>query len=188
MMKQGRLLAEFITLNDLEIDGVTIVFKKHTKRVAGEYSFISHGISIREELKPYWFATFATVHHEYGHHQQRFLIYAYFIAAIITSVGVYIYNNSQSYNPLLYLIVTIFCSIPIIVAVAILNVFHFEQDADRFMINRLPDTTFLFLSQIEIVEVAQAMGRENLLRSLMALHEYMQVHFLDWLGDLSIHS
>ncbi len=183
MVEPESNLADAINLLQLEWRGVRIRIKEPPeihRRSAGEYSFFSHEIALQKAIIPYWFVTLTTLLHEYGHHQQRFLVYVIFLLSIILGIGVYAVNSFIPYAH--YVMLYGLTLGPLFVSVVILKIFHFEQDADRHMIRIIPDVIILVLSQIEAIEIAGDIGKESLQRTMMDLHREMRRFFPELLG------
>ncbi len=175
-------MKNIINLFELKIKGVTIVVKAPPEieddRI-GEYSSIFRKITIRKEITPFWFATLTTMLHEYGHHRQRFLMYVLIILSIVLSIGTFIVSLFILINDK-YLLYVLTLG-PFFVIVTLLQIFHFEQDADNYMIQKIPDVIILLLSQLEIIEVAESLGNRHLKRSLAKLHKEMKLFSPDLL-------
>jgi len=168
-------LQSIINLFELEIKGVTIQIREPPEIKGdhlGEYLYFFKIIKIREKIAPFWYATITTLLHEFGHHRQRFQVYLLIILSIILSI-------ISSYNFILFVFVTV----PFLVVFLLLQKFHFEQDADNYMVKKIPDIVIYLLSQLEVVEFADSLGSDLLKRSLSKLGKIMTEYFPEFMTE-----
>ena len=67
-------LEQMIDILGLRETAVEVIVKRRPemkKGYIGIYHVFSNEIDIRDEILPYWFATFSTLRHEFRHQQQR---------------------------------------------------------------------------------------------------------------------
>ena len=165
-------LENVINLFEMEIDGVSVRVRGPPdlkKDRAGDYSPFFRRITIRKEIAPFWYATLTTLLHEFGHHRQRFLMYTIVILSIMVTILTH-------HNYILYA----FTIGPLLVTFILLQKYHFEQDADNYMIQKIPDVIILLLSQLEVIAVANSLGSPK--RSLIELHKVMTRYFPEFLS------
>jgi len=173
-------LGDMIDLLGLELTGVKVVVKElgtMNRKRAGEYSFFSCQIALRREIIPYWFATLATLLHEYGHHRQRWVFRGLLILIILSALVPLIYMWAAP---------SLLSSIPITIlglVAALLKPLYFEAGAERYARDRVP-CIFISLSDLEFVEIVEKLqgGKGSPRHALAELYESMRKYNPQLLG------
>jgi len=189
MGEQKDNLQEICDLLNLESRGVRVKATGSDSmggELAGVYSFFRCEISIRNEVIPYWYVTWTTLLHEYGHHRQRLrwgISLAMFLVGIIGSWLYSILSPSWASN-----MGRIVVGVAIVVIAVSEMKWYFEPDAEGYMTRHTPPV-FILLSRIEMVQIADSLKtREKAIpRTLRALREGMQEHHPDLLERATSH-
>lgn len=159
------------SLLELERKGVKVVTKKNLRvmrrKVAGHYSPWTSVISVNKDVSYFWVSTFATLLHEFRHHQQRTMIFVSMTICFGGSIGIWLYGRLVNSYPFIY------GSLGMMMP-AVLLYHYFEFDARRYERNSLPDV-MMYLLPLEYSLIAQSLSLNKTARkNLQSFHKEIQ--------------